>query len=99
MKLTFDVDRAVAVEQHLGRKLGEIVKEAESDTGLALGTLRALLAAGTAMRLPLVLGAPLGEHDLARANGMLQDEGIAACAHAVGEALGAFLRRIDKVAT
>ncbi|MDF2981408.1 MAG: hypothetical protein K0Q69_1180 [Devosia sp.] len=99
MKLTFDIDRAVAVEHHLGRKLGEIVKEAESDTGLALGTLRALLAAGSApLFMPQLLGYELTQYDLTRANGMLQASGAGACAEAVGKALGAFLRRIEREA-
>lgn len=98
IRLAFDVDRVVAVERDIGRKLSEIVREAESDTGMALGTLRALLAAGTAPRWPAQLGIPLAGHDFARANGLLQDHGLAACAEAVGKALGAFIRRIDKAA-
>lgn len=99
VRITFDINRLVAVEQHLDRKLGDIVREAESETGLALGTLRALLAAGSAPRfMPEILGYELTQSDLARANGMLQDHGVAACAEAVGKALGAFLRRLNSEA-
>ena len=98
MNLTFDIDRVVAVERHLGFKLSDIVKEAESETGLALGTLRALLAAGSVPTFLARLGI-IAPPDFERANLMIEKHGLAACASAVGKALGAFLVRINRETT
>ncbi len=100
MKLTFDIDRAVAVEQpprpQAGRdRQGGRVRNRAGPRHAA----RACWPRGSApLFMPQLLGYELTQFDLARANGMLQASGTGACAEAVGKALGAFLRRIEREA-
>lgn len=95
-RLKFDIGRIAAAEQHLGSKLGDIINEAQSDTGLSLRALRALLAVGTSRPpLPELVGFTVDATDLQRADAAIREHGIAAVAAAVGNALGRFLSDVN----
>ncbi|MGA0564466.1 hypothetical protein ACO2RV_18630 [Ancylobacter sp. VNQ12] len=94
--MKFDIGRVAAAEQYLDIKLGDLIKEAQSDTGLSLRAVRALVAIGTARPLlPELVGFTIGTDDLQRADAAIREHGIDAAAAAVGNALGRFLRDVS----
>lgn len=99
-KFNFTLGSIAAAEARLKMKITDIIAEMTSDTGLALRTLRTLMAAGLS---PYAKHRALqdmfaeewivdSEH---KADRLIMRFGTAACAAAVGPDLGAFLLTLE----
>lgn len=101
-KFVFTIPSIAAAEKRLGLKLGDIIQEVQSETGLALRTLRTLMAAGMAPQGPRSLMDLMADHWVEQAerqaDKLILRWGTAACASAVGPDLGAFLLTLEGVA-
>lgn len=95
LDMLFSIAGIVAVEERTGLKLSDIISATESEEGLSLGVLRALVAAGSNPHRHTMLGGRIAWHDEDRADRLLTEHGLAACAAGVGVGLAAFLRRLD----
>ncbi|MCB4771810.1 hypothetical protein LGR54_24670 [Ancylobacter sp. Lp-2] len=98
INIKFDIARVVVAERTLGKKVGDIVAEAQSDTGMSLAALRVLLAVGSFDRRWPMVPPVISWIDERRADELLHKHGLTTCAAAVGSTLGAFLRSIEKEA-
>ncbi|RTL96146.1 hypothetical protein EJV44_11245 [Ancylobacter aquaticus] len=95
LNIKLNVGRMVAVEHYTGKSLNQIIRDTESDAGMSLAVLRGMLAAGTQPAALSMMGVSIGWEEERRADALLTEHGIAACASAVGSALAAFLRTIE----
>ena len=91
MNLTYNANVLCAAERVVGKTMIAICTELESDDGVSLSTLRALVAAGRA-------GAQYGDGILVHldefaAGRLIDQHGNGACVEAVGKALKAYIER------
>ena len=97
LKFRFSVASICAAEAHLKMKLADILADMESDSGIGLRTLRALMAAGmpptmvSSSRLTDMMASMWFDDSIDKAARLISSRGVAACSAAVGTALGAFL--------
>jgi hypothetical protein len=98
-KFVFTIPSIAVAERRLGLKLGDIIEQVQSETGLALRTLRTLMAAGMAPAGPRWLMDTAAESWVEQAerqaDTLILKWGTAACASAVGPDLGAFLLTLE----
>lgn len=105
-KFEFTIATIAEAERRLGMKLGDIIAEIQSETGLALRTLRTLMAVGlrpaysdggSGWQCHIVdLDVALWfDQSVRTADRLLLQLGTAACAAAVGPDLGAFLLTLE----
>lgn len=91
MNLAYNTNLLCAAEKSAGKPFIAMIAEMESDEGVSLTTLRALVAAGRAGDL---FGAmPVVFLDEMAAGKMIDVHGTEACAEAVGKALRAYFER------
>jgi len=91
MNLTYTANTLCAAEKSAGKPFIAMIAEMESDEGVSLTTLRALVAAGRAG--DLYGSMPLIFLDEMAAGNLIDDHGTEACAAAVGKALRAYFER------
>jgi NADH:ubiquinone oxidoreductase subunit F (NADH-binding) len=91
--LTFNVNRLVLVEKTLGRTIAQIVEELESGAP-SLGTMRALLAAGTMDGRFLAVTGMAFPLDLGAAGTAMERHGTKAVSAAIGGAMADFLSNL-----
>ncbi len=91
MNLTYTANTLCAAEKSAGKPFIAMIAEMESDEGVSLTTLRALVAAGRAGDLYGAM--PVVFLDEMSAGKLIDDHGTEACAEAVGKALRAYFER------
>ena len=106
ISLIYTIPRMASVEAALGKKLGAILDEVQSEDGVSLTTLRTLIAHGQRDGLVGMLarmsGGPLPSHashiPLDWADDLILQHGLSDSAQAVGAALAAFVKTLEKEA-
>lgn len=99
--LRYSIGRLFAVERYLGRKVAELLEEMQSETGISIVTLTALVAAGRIdkgherlLALDQLAGALVGI--LPHAVALIEQHGVKTAAAAVGTSLGAYLPTVER---